>query len=282
MDIPKNKLFSLICILLVIAMVGFYRHLGIPDKSPLTFCTIYLFTAVCMLWQWRKVKTEFVKRCILAAPSALLLTIIFRIVGFETAFSIYVGMILFLFLVIKTDNCKQHFFITLMTAIIFMFLLVYIKHSALNVYKAYIISAIALPFMVFYIEYLVSINSKKTIEWGLLLLKSAKFTIVLFLSLTLLLLSNRLCRHYDVSSAISFGISVLIALGFLGFCYRFKINLSDSSVSNKTNEKTKKARKCTLCGRSIHSSELSHAIKDRTVCEHCYKKIQEEKARITP
>ena len=46
-------------------------------------------------------------------------------------------------------------------------------------------------------------------------------------------------------------------------------------------DKTDKAEKCAFCGRSIHSFEVSHAIKDHAVCEQCYKKIEEEKARIT-
>ena len=46
-------------------------------------------------------------------------------------------------------------------------------------------------------------------------------------------------------------------------------------------EKTNNAGKCALCGRSIYSSEVSHAVKDHTVCGQCYKKIEEETARIT-
>jgi hypothetical protein len=98
-------------------------------------------------------------------------------------------------------------------------------------------------------------------------------------------------------------ICVLLSLCLLGFCYRFKISLSDSCVSNKNNEitnkkfidklksrfylfrckdeKTGKTGKCAFCGRSICSSEVSHTIKEHTVCGQCYKKIEEEKARIT-
>jgi ribosome-binding protein aMBF1 (putative translation factor) len=46
-------------------------------------------------------------------------------------------------------------------------------------------------------------------------------------------------------------------------------------------EKTDKAGKCEFCGRSICSSEVSHAIKGHTVCGQCYKKIEERKGRIT-
>lgn len=39
--------------------------------------------------------------------------------------------------------------------------------------------------------------------------------------------------------------------------------------------------KCVLCGRSIYSSGVPHAIKDHVVCGQCYKKIEEEKAKTT-
>jgi len=44
--------------------------------------------------------------------------------------------------------------------------------------------------------------------------------------------------------------------------------------------KTAKSDKCAFCGRSIYSSGVPHAIKDRVVCGQCYKKIEEEKAKI--
>lgn len=47
------------------------------------------------------------------------------------------------------------------------------------------------------------------------------------------------------------------------------------------NGKPAKSGKCAFCGRSIYSSGAPHAIKDHVVCGQCYKKIEEEKAKIT-
>jgi len=47
------------------------------------------------------------------------------------------------------------------------------------------------------------------------------------------------------------------------------------------NEKTDKSGKCAFCGRSVYSSGAPHAIKDHVVCGLCYKRIEEEKAKIT-
>jgi len=52
-------------------------------------------------------------------------------------------------------------------------------------------------------------------------------------------------------------------------------------VFRDKNGKPAKSEKCAFCGGSIYSSGVSHAIKDRIVCGQCYKKIEEEKAKIT-
>ena len=239
MNVLLSKLLWLIEILVLIAILGLYKHLGIKPGHPIALGTVCLFFIIYLLWSWKN-KPEFAKRCILAAPFATLLTIVFRIVGFELVFSIYVGIATFLFLVIKTDNWKLHFSITLMTALVFTFLLVYLRHGDLNVYKAYIISGIALPFAVFFVAYVGAIDSQKTLKMRPLLGKSIKFTGVLLLSLALFFISHNLCRRYHLGLVIPFMISGLIAMGFLGVCYRFKLSLSDSSASNKNNEITNK------------------------------------------
>lgn len=46
-------------------------------------------------------------------------------------------------------------------------------------------------------------------------------------------------------------------------------------------EKTDKSQKCAFCGGAIYNSGVPHTIKDHVVCGQCYKKIEEEKAKIT-
>lgn len=306
MDSLIIRLLMLIMSLVVTAIVGHYRHRGISYGDPITFCILCPFFILSLLYEWKN-KFELVKQCALAAPFATLLSIVVKVVGFDMDTSIYAGIIIFLFLVMKTDNWKRHFFITSMTALVFTFLFAYLqqhlRHGDLSEYRAYIIFGLGWPFGAFYVAYLGAIRPQKTIELRPLLRKASKFAGATFLLLTLFLISHKLCRHYRLGLAISFTISVLLSLGFLGGCYWFKINLSDSSVSNKNNEitnkkfldelkkrfyvfrgkneKTDKVGKCEFCGRPICSSDVSHAIKDHTICEQCYKKIEEEKARIT-
>ncbi|MHC4706569.1 MAG: hypothetical protein ACYS8I_05730 [Planctomycetota bacterium] len=275
------RLLILIVVLVVTAIVGHYRHRGIQMDDPIAFGTACSFFIILLLWSWWKEKAEFIKRCILAAPFGPLFFIVSRIIGFDMVLSIYAGIFIFLLLVIKTANWKQHFFITLITAGILTTLVASLKHDDRNVYKGYTIFALAFPFVIFYAAYLGAIGLQKTIRLRHIAVKSIVLSGALLLVFTLLLISHFSFRHHRFGFWISFMISVLLSLCLLGFCYRFKISLSDSSVSNKNDEKTNNAGKCALCGRSIYSSEVSHAVKDRTVCGQCYKKIEQEKARIT-
>ncbi len=168
---------------------------------------------------------------------------------------------------------------------------------------AYFLVGCIIAVLVFYESYCARSRSQEVLKFRPIAVKSIMLSGALLLVMTLLLISHFSFRHHRFGLCVCIMISVLLSLGFLGFCYRFKINLSDSSVSNKNNEitnkkfidklkmrsyvfrgkdeKTNNAGKCAFCRRSIYSSGVSHAIKGHTVCEQCYKKIEEEKARIT-
>jgi len=80
--------------------------------DPISFGIACSFFIILLLWSWRNKKTDFIKRCILAVPFGPLFFIVSRIIGFDMVLSIYAGILIFLFLVVKTANWKQHFFIT--------------------------------------------------------------------------------------------------------------------------------------------------------------------------
>ena len=102
---------------------------------------------------------------------------------------------------------------------------------------AYIIVGCVIAVLAFYESYCArSSRSPKDPEWRPLLSKSIKLAGAIFLLLVVFTASQMLCRHFHIGFWISFMISVLISLCFLGVCYLFKIRLSDGSVSNKNNE----------------------------------------------
>ena len=146
-------------LLMVIALVavGFYTGHMIQLGDPLAFYILCSFVVVYLLYIWKD-KLRLVKRCVLAAPFVPLFAIVFRIAGFETVVSIHFGIFIFFLLLMRTDNWKRHFLITLTTAAILTFLLAYLKYrdlrGDLNVYDPVVISVLALPFVLFYAAYL--------------------------------------------------------------------------------------------------------------------------------
>ncbi|MCJ7691945.1 MAG: hypothetical protein MUO22_00825 [Sedimentisphaerales bacterium] len=297
------RLLMIIVVIVVSAIVGFYRGRGIQMDDPISFGIGFSFFIILLLWSWRKEKAGFIKQCILAVPFGPLFFIVSRIIGFDIVLSIYAGIFIFLLLVIKTANWKQHFFITLITAGILTAFVAYLKHNEQNLYKGYTIFALAFPFVIFYAAYLGALGSQKTIQLRHLAVTSLMLSGALLLVVTLFLISYFSFRSHRFGFWITFMISVLLSLCLLGFCYHFKIGLSGGSVSNENSEitnkkfigrlkkvfcvfrdkdeKADKVGKCALCERSIYNSGVSHVIKDHTICEQCYKKIQEEKTRIT-
>ncbi len=311
MDADKVLLIKLLAVLVVIAVsaiYGLFRHRGIQASDPLALCIVYCFVIAYLLYAWKN-KLELVRRCVLAAPFAPLAAIALRVMGFETIFSILVGIGLFLFLLLKTNNWKTHFAITLLVAGMFSPMLILLRfrdsgeYPKISQYHVYLIFGLVLPFLVFYGAYLRMVGSQKSIPLRSLTTKSAKFAGALLVFFGLFIVSEKVCRYYDVGLPISFVVSLLISLCFLGICHRFKLGLSDSSGTDKNDEvnpkesidnlkmkyslfggkdtKSNKRETCEFCGRALRSSEVTHTIKDHIVCAQCYEKIENEKTRIT-
>jgi len=76
-----------------------------------------------------------------------------------------------------------------------------------------------------------------------LLVKSAKFAGACLLLLVVFTISQKACRYYHISFVISFMISVLISLGFLGFCHlpnmKHPSSLDDPAIKKGTENKNK-------------------------------------------
>ena len=86
-------------------------------------------------------------------------------------------------------------------------------------------------------------HSQKNFEMRSLLVKSAKFSGACLLLLVVFTISHKVCRYYHISFVISFMISVLISLGFLGFCHLLNIkppsSLDDPAIKKSTENKNK-------------------------------------------
>ncbi len=239
MDFIKIRLLMLITVLAVAIIAKTYGYHG-TYGDLISFGIACLFLVILLLYTYKN-KSELIKRCILATPFALLLIVVLRVVGFKNAVSIYSGLALFLSLLIKTENIKLHFIITLTTVTILAilsasFMLLNWNRSNMNIYKVYIILGTALPFISFYIAYLGAVHLQKNIELRLLLSRAIKFSGATFLLFVVFTISHMLCRHYNLGLLIPLAISVLLSLCFLWVCRHFKISLSDSSANDKSNK----------------------------------------------
>lgn len=199
--------------LLVGLMIGNRGSYG----DPITFWIIFSFAFVGIAWLWRKNKIGFVKRSFLALPFALIPPIILKCVGFGTTFSFQIGMFTFLALVVKADNWKQHFSISLIMAVLFVFFVTFLREGeqggALGGHGIYFIFAFAVFPLLFYVVYLGSVVSSKEINLYSLLkyslkLSGAIFALAFFVSL-------ELCMYFDLSFIISLIISILISVVFV-------------------------------------------------------------------
>jgi len=103
---------------------------------------------------------------------------------------------------------------------------------------AYIIAGCVIAVLVFYESYYVRSRSQKKPELLPIAVKSVKFAGAIFLLLVVFTASQMLCRHFHIGFWISFMISVLISLCFLGVCYLF--NIKNPAFSNDSTKKVKK------------------------------------------
>ena len=202
-------------VLLVSLIIGNRGSYG----DSVTFWIVFVFAFVGIVWLWRKNKTEFVKRIILAFPFALIPPVILKCFGWGTTFSFHIGMFTFLALVVKSDNWKQHFSISLIMALLFVFFVIFLREveqvGALSRYWVYLVFAFALFPFLFYIVYLGSAVSNKEINLYSILKYSLKLSAVISAFALAFFLSLELSMYFNLSLIISLVISISISIIFL-------------------------------------------------------------------
>jgi hypothetical protein len=275
------RVLMLIVVGVISIIVGFVRHRGIQAGEPLAFGIAFLFFILYLLWEWKASKIEFIKRCILAAPLAVVPAIAGRIVGFDIVLSVYVGGGTLLFLVMKTSYWKRHFLVTLTASLVFTFLLASVRHELSgrdpNIYKVSVIFGLALFFGTLYGTYLYVMNSPKLKAEHPIAIKLLMFAGLIFLGCILVGINHIMSIRYHISFVISFGISVLIALGLLWLCRLFGITSLGRSEESKTKiREIRQVGVCDCCGKTGIPQELLFKIDSgQRVCANCLKKMEQ-------
>ena len=103
---------------------------------------------------------------------------------------------------------------------------------------AYFLVGCIIAVLVFYESYCARSRLQQVLKFRPVAVKSVKFAGAILLLLVVFTASQMLCKHFHIGFWISFMISVLISLCFLGACYLFKIK--NPAFSNDSTKKVKK------------------------------------------
>lgn len=106
----------------------------------------------------------------------------------------------------------------------------------------YIIVGCVIAVLAFYESHCARTSrSPKGAELRQIAMKSVKWAGALLLLLIVFTTSQILCKHFHIGFWVSFGVSVLISLGFLGCCFLFNVkhpsSLDDSAEKKDTEDK---------------------------------------------
>lgn len=273
----------MIAVVMIGTIVGFVRHRGIQVDEPLAFgisCSLFL---LFLLWEWRNNKFEFIKRFALAVPLAIVPAIVGSIVG-DIKLSVSAGILTILFLLLKTDYWKRHCLITLTVALIFTFLLASIQQELVkrenwNLYKVNIIFVLGLIIGSFYAASLAAINSTNLKAAHPVAIKLLIFVGLSFLACALVLINHIVCTRCHISFAVSFGISVLIALAFWWACRLLKIsNIALPDTAQTAAKRPIRPDECECCGKTGIPQELLFKISSgQRVCAVCLKEMEQQR-----
>jgi len=204
---------------------------------------------LALLWLFyssdlQKDKKEMARRCFLALPFSLLTVVLTTVSGFEMNFSCISGLMLLYALMLKAKNIKVHYIVTLVTVSLLFVCAIIFKGYITSPRTSFIALGCGFGVLVFYKSYATKLERTQDIPalWPTAI-ASTKFAVACFTAVILLVISHILCRKHDLSLAVSFTISVLIALSLLAICRVFSIRSPTVSGISEKRRLQKKNRK---------------------------------------
>jgi len=271
----------------IFGIMQFFPGHHVRRGDPVVVLALLLWWILYSLWSWKN-KKELFKRWLLALPLGILATILLSFTGLGAYFSYIGGLLLFILLTRETKNFKQDYVVGLCvwTVLIIMLAVLYslIKPTQTaptksEIYILYIVMGGIITVSVFYDAYDGFSRANGVFEWKPIVAKSAMRIGMIFLLFALFIISDRLCKHFNVGFEISFGISVLIAVVFFVFLRFFNIKNPAYVVASKsTVKKANYAGECECCGKTGISQDLLFKIDSgQRVCVGCL--VNMEKAK---
>ena len=259
--------------------------------DPLNKWIFLLIWIIYSIWSWKD-KRELFKRYVLALPFSLLTVVLLSLTVLDLSSSSGMGVLMFILLTIGKENSKQYFVVRLVTGAILISLLAIlitlIKNTmgmplnespkSMKIYTAFVVTGLVIAALVFYETYCtLSSRSEKVSKWRPVIVRSVMFAGAISLFFAVFIISDNLCERFNIGFWISFAISVLIALGFLGVCKLFNVKHPVSyHVSKTTINKINQADVCGCCGKTGIQQEFLFKIDSgQRLCADCLKKMND-------
>ena len=202
-----------------------------------------IFSLGLMLYLWRPDLSGFLKRVLVAIPFALLFAVFMIILTGTLATSVF-ALSVYLFLLYKTPNWKQHFSVTLILASILAVALKF-SYAMLNplipkevsIYRNFF-HMVSIVFVVFfYGSYLRKVKDGETVNLRVILIRMVKFITVFSLYTAAWLSLQHLSNRYRISLSINLIVSSVLTIVFLAIIYLF--DLMPIERKKKTKKKSK-------------------------------------------
>jgi hypothetical protein len=284
MDKTAEGLLLRVVLFALIAVAGLLTGRNIQIGEPLSVAITGTFIYIVLLWEWRDNLPEFFKRCILAIPFAIIPAITGTLIGFTTRNGCILGGVTFLLLILKTRLWKRHFLISVVASIIFTFFFAIMRFQKLhpgaqNLGKLVAIFGLALIFAGLYFSYLCVVNSRDLKAAYPFTMKLLPFLGVSYVAFILVFINQIASERYHINFAVSFSISVLIAIAFWWVCKILKLNVPVPNNGQNSPKVTAYDDHCESCGKRGIPQELLFRIESgQKLCAACLAQMHTEKS----
>ncbi len=243
-------------IILVIAIVAVNIIIKITVHPPGVNNPIYYRSGACIvgiyllghvLYAWKSNLSELFKRALFAVPFALIFSVLAYFVWGKYFWSIMLGAILFLFLLLKAQNWKQHFFVILIPAYLCLPFLKYLwmpfpeSQNMMYLYSRSVL--IFSGFIILYsftAHYLTKLEQTESPDLKNIFIRSMKFNIAVILSFFSYLLVDYISNQLHVDFTVQLSVNILLSILYLAIFYRYDLFLDENSGRLKKENKIKK------------------------------------------
>lgn len=197
---------------------------------------IFLFFSGYLLYSWKSDMAEFIKRIRIAIPLTLTVLVFAMILfGNISKYSgrIYGGLFIFLVLLLKTPDLKQHFTVIMTLALTAFIILKFSqflspaegeKESYLRATLPFVLNV---PIALFFSFYISKVIKGRPFTISSIVYKALKFFITISVFLSLFMLLTIFGKQWGITLPIQLLASSILSIIFIVICYKLDLYPSD-------------------------------------------------------